>query len=283
VDNSGELPYFSMDQYSDTADLLLQFDLETLKERTAPSPERDLLTSDSEILGDKEAAWCKKVLGLTHFLVRGTRWDIACTVARISQFNQNPTTGMKLALEYLAGYLLHTLDHKIGGCRPTEPDKIRVFCDSDHYGDSRLTHKSHTGVMILLNGVPVHWRSNKQPRIAESPAAAEIYALKEAIKDSRLFCWVAEEMGLNVQWSFTVMCDSAQAISFQKDTCPRSKLRGSIDLRLAWVKEMRDLKMVSVEKVASEENAADLLTKIMRPSKFRNLRDKIQKFEAVQI
>jgi hypothetical protein len=37
VDNSGELPYFSMDQYSDTADLLLQFDLGTLKERTAPS------------------------------------------------------------------------------------------------------------------------------------------------------------------------------------------------------------------------------------------------------
>ena len=56
VDNSGELPYFSMDQYSDTADLLLQFDLGTLKERTAPSPERDLLTSDSEMLGDKEAA-----------------------------------------------------------------------------------------------------------------------------------------------------------------------------------------------------------------------------------
>ena len=54
-------------------------------------------------------------------------------------------------------------------------------------------------------------------------------------------------------------------------------------MRLAWVKEMRDLKIVSVEKVALKENVADLLTKIMRPSKFRNLRDKIQKFEAAQI
>ena len=35
-------------------------------------------------------------------------------------------------------------------------------------------------------------------------------------------------------------CDSKQAISFQEDTCPKSRIRGSFDLREDWVAEVRD-------------------------------------------
>jgi hypothetical protein len=114
------------------------------------------------------------------------------------------------------------------GIRPDSANVFHYFTDSNFYGLPR----AQTGVMILLNGVPVHWRSNKQPVSSDSPACAEIYALKEGVKDGRLFNWVAEEMGMNVSWPFVVQVDNNQAISFQKDTCINSKIRGSIDIRL---------------------------------------------------
>ena len=121
--------------------------------------------------------------------------------------------------------------------------------------------------MILLNGVPVHWRSNRQPVSADSPACAEIYALKEGVKDGRLFDWVAEEMGMSVSWPFVVQVDNKQAISFQQDTCINSKIRGSIDMRMEWVEELRDLKIVKTIHVSGEDNLADILTKCLKGPK----------------
>ena len=67
-------------------------------------------------------------------------------------------------------------DFKIEGTVEGEPDKIAVYSDSDHGGDNKhLTTRSQSGTMILLNGVPVHWRSSKQSVTALSSAEAEIY------------------------------------------------------------------------------------------------------------
>ena len=49
-----------------------------------------------------------------------------------------------------------------------------IFTDSDHHGDRLMNSKSQTGVVVLLNGVPIYWRSNKQPKTADSPACADI-------------------------------------------------------------------------------------------------------------
>ena len=70
------------------------------------------------------------------------------------------------------------------------------YVDSDHAGDRIYGDKlSRTGIMIfifLLNGMPVHWRSNKQPTTAQSSAAAEIIALSQCCQDIRLRYWIAE-------------------------------------------------------------------------------------------
>ena len=66
-------------------------------------------------------------------------------------------------------------DFKIEGTVEGEPDKIAVYSDSDHGGDKHLTTRSQSGTMILLNGVPVHWRSCKQLVTALSSAEADRY------------------------------------------------------------------------------------------------------------
>ena len=86
-------------------------------------------------------------------------------------------------------------------------------------------------------------------------------------------------MGLPISWPFVVNCDSKQAISFQRDTCPKSRIRGSFDLREDWVAEVREQKMVEMAKVPGERNFADLKTKCMLNWKLRRTFKLIQDFQ----
>jgi hypothetical protein len=134
-----------------------------------------------------------------------------------------------------------------------------------------------------LNGTPLHWRSNRQPSTADSPAVSEIYALKEGVKDGRLVQWVAEEMGIVTAYPFTVCVDNTQALTFQSDTCPNSKIRGSIDMREAWVKELRDLEIVATQYVEGVRNLADIFTKCFMGPAFRRLKKKIVDYQEASI
>ena len=83
-------------------------------------------------------------------------------------------------------------------------------------------------------------------------------------------------MGMKVAWPFQVMVDNNQAISFQKDTCIDSKVRGNFDLRDEFVTELRLAGVVVVSKVATEDNYADVLTKCMNSGRFNSVVDKVQ-------
>ena len=81
--------------------------------------------------------------------------------------------------------------------------------------------------MIMLNGMPVKWRSNKQPKTSLSSAQSEIYALSEACKDVSKCSWVHEEMGRVLPRPMQVYVDNAAGISFQKVPVHRPSWVGS--------------------------------------------------------
>ena len=134
-------------------------------------------------MSDEVASWCRSGIGSLHFLVRASRWDISHSVSRVSQFNCSPTVGTVKSLGIIAGYLRKSVDFNLGGARHLGVDDyFSVFTNSDHHGDQLTTSKGQTGVSVLLNGIPIHWRSSKQPKTTNISACAEIYALKEGVK-----------------------------------------------------------------------------------------------------
>ena len=271
--------YYSIDQIEGIVGMLDELGLSEEQVKSCPMPSTDLLLSDTTPLDEEGAAWCKRALGQLHYYARGSRWDIAHTVSCLGQFNAKPTVGLKLAIRYLAGYILGTIQFKITVMRSSGPDVFTYFTDSNHYGGGR----SQTGVLVLMNGAPLHWRSNRQPVTADSPAVSEIYALKEGIKDGKLIQWVAEEMGIPVSYPFVVQVDNRQAQSFQWDTCPNSKIRGSIDMRESWVKDMRDSSVVRTEYVCGEDNLADMFTKCLMGPRFNAMVKRIVNFQQQNI
>ena len=125
-------------------------------------------------------------------------------------------------------------------------------------------------MFLTLNGAPVHWSSRKQVQgTAYSSALAEIYALSDTVRAGRLFDWRCQEMGIGAQLPLVVQVDSSAAVSFQRSTCLLSRIKGCVDMRAAWVRELRDDKLVGTQKVTSEENLADGLTKGMPNYKFQ--------------
>ena len=123
----------------------------------------------------------------------------------------------------------------------------------------------------MLNGAPVYWRSVKQIQTALSSACAEIYALSDAVKHARLYRWRGEELGMALHGPVVVQVDNLQAKSFQEGTCVQSRLRGTFDLREAWVQELRQRHEFTVEHASTVNNCADLLTKIHKTSRYKQL------------
>ena len=100
--SEGQTRYYSMRQYSDMMEFLVSKGLESEKVRQNPMADRKVLVDEGEI-GENMKSWCRSVIGGLQYYARGTRWDIAYAVSRVSQTLANPTRGTVKAIEHIAG------------------------------------------------------------------------------------------------------------------------------------------------------------------------------------
>ena len=98
-----------------------------------------------------------------------------------------------------------------------------------------------------------------------SSAAAEIVAMSECMKDTQLRMWIAEEIGINVEYPLEILVDNKAGVHFQNKMNPDSKLKGIFDMRLGWLQELHDKRRFKAVKIATERNLADELTKPLSP------------------
>ena len=121
------------------------------------------------------------------------------------------------------------------------------------------------------NQVPVEWAAKKQAQTADSPAAAEITAIRDAVAAGRQFVWRARDAGMQIEEPACIHTDSKQGISFAEATCLCSKMGGVFDRKEAWVRELRDAGKVKLMKIPTAENPADLMTKPFTGGKFQKM------------
>ena len=253
--------WYTMDMANDIADFLTDTGVDGCRGTTAPMPYKEELTTDKTEVSDQEHKWFRSVLGSLAWYTN-VRYDIAYEVNRIAQYSSKPTKGAMKALRRVLAYLSTTRDAQLMVPR-VKGNTWHIYSDSDHAGEAAAggTTRSHTGVMVVLNGMPVHWRSNKQPKTALSSAAAEIYAMSAAIKDANLRMWIAEDMNVPITWPMKLHVDNAAGVAFQHSTCGSSKLQGVFNYHEEWVQELKDEGKVNAVHVSTDRNLADMLTK----------------------
>ena len=259
IDKDG-VGWYRMDQTEDVRQFLEDEEFSNLRPVVAPMPDKKLLGLDKTRLNAEKHRRFRSYIGSLQYFAMWTRYDISYSIARLAQCLESPTEGAWKSLMRVIAYLKGTTEYGLSGAVRVG-DVLDMYVDADHAGDRDITTRSHTGIVFLLNGVPIHWRSNKQPVTAKSSAESEIYALSTAVQDMRLIIWRGQEQGLEVGFPGIIYVDNAAGVSFQNRTCPETKLRGCFDLREAWVKELQSNNIVRAVKVDTVLNVADMLTK----------------------
>ena len=139
---------------------------------------------------------------------------------------------------------------------------IDVFADSDWAGDN-INRKSTTGVVIKFGGCLIKTYSRNQKTIALSSAEAEFYAIVSGIAEGIGVQSILRDYGIDC--AIRCFSDSSAAVGIVKRT-GIGRVR-HLQTQYLWVQELINNGKVSIHKVGTNSNPADLLTKYLDSNK----------------
>lgn len=147
------------------------------------------------------------------------------------------------------------------------------FVDADWAADSNDS-KSTTGFVIFVRNCAVVWRSVKQRNVPRSSTFAEYYALADCVDEilfvKEVLSFVNFENPSAIKGQ--IFEDNTGAISIAEKGTLTKKSR-HIRVAVDYVKDLILRDEISVEKVESVYNVADILTKALGRTKFEMFRD----------
>ena len=150
------------------------------------------------------------LVGSLHYLVRGTRPDIANAVRELSKFmacyNKTHWEAALRVLRYLKGTygygLLINGHHK--------DIEFEVYTDAS-FANLKNDRTSVSGFLVLLAGTCVSWSSSRQTCVSLSTAESELIALSEGTKESEWLWQLLSELGMKPKQAVQIWCDSMAA------------------------------------------------------------------------
>ena len=271
--------YRYISQEKDVMQFLDDNNITLTKEVECPMPSRHAMLKKDRLLNAEEIKQFRSLVGSLGFYSVSLRYDISRSVCRVQQMQSAPTEGALEAAIRIAAYVGCTSDFRIGGAVVNHLNEVEYYTDSDHAGDAGITYRSHTGIMITLNDIPIQWKSQQQPKTVLSPAEAEIFACSEGLKQANWVRWIAKDLQIKFPSVAVLQVDNDQVRSFVNATCAKSRLRTTISMRWAGVQELRQTAEEGacvIKHVRTDKNKADILTKCLEAKEFKRQVEQVQ-------
>ena len=162
-------------------------------------------------------------------------------------------------LGYLAKFPNHKIIFRRKQLENAKSFQIEGYSDSSH-GDNLPDRRSSFGYLVLINGAPISWSSRITPSVAFSTAETEYVALAELSKEMIHLRSILENLGFMVSRPMIIRTDSSGTINIA--TLPQITLRSKhIDLRFHFVREKVKRGDITLQKIKSSDNIADMFTK----------------------
>jgi hypothetical protein len=219
-------------------------------------------------------AWAERtpyrsLIGGLNYLAVGTRPDIAYAVGRLAGFLDCYRVEHWEAAIRVVRYLKGTrqLCLKLGGVKPIS---LIGHSDSD-YANCLDTSLSVGGYCFTLGSGVISWASRKQKSVADSSCYAEYIALHQASHEvvflrELISCLLPPDITPTV-----VFCDNDAASILTEDHVWHARVK-HIRVKYHYVRELVANKELTVKRVRSSENTADILTKPLNRTDFVRLR-----------
>jgi hypothetical protein len=259
-----------------TQPLLLQslFDeyaseLQTHKVRQPISSQR-LQGARSAIAEPMDASEYLHLEGALIYLTK-SRPDIQTAVSFGATHSVNPTRKdfeeLIHCLKYLQSTRYDGLIIKAG--EPFRDLVLRCYVDASY-----LTHpdsKSHQGFCLSFGEIGSFYsKSSKQQLVSTSSTQSEIRALQTVIVEIIFIIELCKELGRPILLPAIIFEDNAAVIALSKEMTSRAKRCKHFLMAINYIREQVQLGLVQVDKIATEFNRADLLTKILTGFSFRS-------------
>ena len=218
-----------------------------------------------------------QMIGGVLWLARGVRPDIASSVSIAASYIAQPEKGKRIIFKifrYLAGTKSYGLKFKIGNSDIhhnllTGSFGLQCYSDSDLASDKR-DRKSRGGWVVFLNGAPIAWHSSKQSVVSTSTAEAELRALASCLKEILSLRNLFKELKFQVDAPTQLWVDNEASRKLASTHIFSGRLK-HVEIALAFCNDYIAKGHAVVRRVATQDNVADLFTKMTSPTVFQRL------------
>lgn len=186
---------------------------------------------------------------------------------KLSQFNRNPHKEHLTAAKHILRYLSHTTHYSLN-FRPTGKP-LTCFSDADWAGGSD-DRKSYTGYVFILAGTTISYESKKQPTVALSSTEAEYMAISATTKEVIYLRNLLNELGFAhlIKKATVIYGDNIGSQQLVRNPIFHARSK-HIDIKVHHVREVYKKGEIDLKYVPSTENAADVFTKVLSKTKFK--------------
>ena len=239
------------------------------------------------LLDKAEAKLFQQIVGSLMYAANLTRFDIAYITNALASYMSAPRQQHIIAAVRVLQYLHGTAEYCICMRRATDDGEslppgddappLTIVCYSDsNWAEDKDTRRSHTGVIALVNGVPIHIISQRQKTVALSSGEAEIMASCDGAKESLAISHFLKELAaasngrISVDDHTTIRIDNQAAIAVTREDCNNKRTK-HIDTRYMFLREAALDGRIKVEWVSTKEQLADILTKPVATTQYRRM------------
>lgn len=209
----------------------------------------------------------REVVGGLMYACIATRADCSYAVSFLSRYLDKPTrqlwnVAMKV-LRYLKATRTHGLSYTDSGT-----NEVEAFSDADFAGCT-ASRRSTSGCFIRFGGGAISWSSRRQPIVTLSSLESELVAATDTAKECIWVVRLLKEAGYDVKPKLLV--DNTAAIRLVEVTKYFKRCK-HIHTRYFFVREKVQSGEFSIQHCPTEENLADILTKVLAKPRFQKLR-----------
>ncbi len=246
----------------------------------------------------------RSLIGSANWIITLGRFDIAYAVQSLARYSMGPREGHLKAMQRVFGYLRNHPDGCLmidisdppirdkanissgynwsefypNACEDIPPNipeprgmkgKITAYVDADHARD-KLTRRSVTGIVILLNNTPIAWVSRRQKTVETSTYGSELVAARIAVDMIIEMRYKLRMLGVTMEDS-SYLCGDNMAVVLNT-TLPSSSLKKKHQAcNYHRIREAIAGQFVKFGHIDTKDNMADICTKPLPAPEFHRL------------
>ncbi|GJR43645.1 hypothetical protein Tco_1311748 [Tanacetum coccineum] len=215
------------------------------------------LTRDKDGEPIDDTKYCGMIGSLLYRMA--SRLDIMFSVCLCARFQEAPRTSHLEAVKRIFRYIKGTSYLGLWYPKGTRVETI-VY----------VNRKSTSGVCTFMGCCLTSWFSKKQTALAISTTEAEYVSAGKACQQALWMKQALVDYDINLD-DIPVLCDNKGAIDLSKNPVLHSRTK-HIEIRHHFLCDDVKKGNISTEKVTSEDNIADILTKPLKREPFNLLR-----------